>query len=57
MVLEIEPRLRKIRGYRYLNLLRMKMRDEIQRRQEKDAIASPTSDDLTKVIHATTLEI
>lgn len=34
-LLEIEPRLNKIRGYRYLNLLRVKMQDEIKKRQEK----------------------
>jgi len=56
-LLEIEPRLHKIRGYRYLNLLKMKMRDEIKRRQEKKAVTAPTSDDLTAEIHSTIPEI
>ncbi len=56
-LLEIEPRLHKIRGYRYLNLLRMKMRDEIKKRQEKQALGSATIDDLPAGIHSTTPEI
>lgn len=32
---EIEPRLKKIRGYRYLNVLRFKMQEEIKKRQEE----------------------
>jgi len=34
-LLEIEPNLRKIRGFRYLNILRHKMKQEIKKRQEK----------------------
>jgi transposase-like protein len=34
-LLEIEPRLNKVRGHRYLHLLRHKMKQEIKRRQEK----------------------
>ncbi len=34
-LLEIEPNLKKIRGYRYLNVLRFKMREDIKKRQEK----------------------
>ncbi len=56
-LLEIEPRLHKIRGYRYLNLLRVKMRDEIKKRQEKQAVVAPTIDDLGAGIHITTPEI
>lgn len=55
-LLEIEPRLHKIRGYRYLNLLRLKMRDEIKKRQEKQAVAASTINDLAAGIHSTTLK-
>jgi len=34
-LLEIEPHLNRIRGFRYLNLLRLKMKEEIKKRQEK----------------------
>lgn len=34
-LLEIEPRLNKIKGYRYLKLLRLKMKEEIKKRKEK----------------------
>ena len=34
-LMEIEPNLRKIRGFRYLNILRHKMKQEIKKRQEK----------------------
>lgn len=32
-LLEIEPRLNKVNGWRYLKLLRVKMREEIKKRQ------------------------
>ncbi|MBU4311132.1 MAG: hypothetical protein KJ706_00220 [Candidatus Omnitrophica bacterium] len=32
-LLEIEPNLRKIRGFRYLNILRHRMKQEIEKRQ------------------------
>lgn len=35
-LLEIEPRLNRIKGYRYLKLLRLKMKEEIKKRQEKE---------------------
>ena len=50
-LLEIELRLHKIRGYRYLNLLRMKLREEIKGQQEKQPLGSATSDDLAAGIH------
>jgi len=34
-LLQIEPNLRKIRGYRYLHLLRFKLKEEIQKRQKE----------------------
>jgi len=56
-LLEIEPRLNRIRGHHYLNLLRVKMRDEIKKRQEKRTITAPTIDDLGEEIHSSALEI
>lgn len=50
-LLEIEPRLNKIYGYRYLNLLKMKLREEIKTRREKQPLESATSDDLAVSIH------
>ena len=45
-LLELEPRLHKVYGYRHLNLLRMKLREEIKTRQEKQALGSVVSNDL-----------
>lgn len=42
-LMEIEPRLRKIRGFRYLNVLRYKMQEEIKKRQRN---RSPAQQDL-----------
>ena len=56
-LLEIEPRLHRIHGYRYLNVLRMKMREEIKNRQEKQDFRDLTSDDLTVEIHSATTGI
>ena len=50
-LLELEPRLHKIYGYRHLNLLRMKLREEIKKRQEKHPLGNATSDDLAVSIH------
>jgi len=50
-LLELEPRLRKVYGYRHLNLLRMKLREEIKARQEKQPLGNPVSDDLAVSIH------
>ena len=55
-LLEIEPRLHKIRGYRYLNLLRMKLQEEIKGQQEKQPLGSATSDDLAAGIHQSITE-
>jgi transposase-like protein len=56
-LLEIEPRLHKIRGYRYLHLLRIKMRDEIKKRQEKQAVGCATIDDPVTGRHLSTPEV
>ena len=50
-LLEIEPGLNRIRGYRYLNLLRMKMRQEIEKHQKKTASECPRRDDLMAGVH------
>jgi transposase-like protein len=50
-LLEIEPRLNRIRGYRYLKLLRMKMLKEIEKCQKKIAPGCLRSDDLAAGIH------
>ena len=50
-LLELEPRLNKVYGYRHLNLLRMKLREEIKKRQEKQPLGNATIDDLAVSIH------
>ena len=50
-LLELEPRLHKVYGYRHLNLLRMKLREEIKTRQEKQPLGSAVSEDLAMSIH------
>lgn len=50
-LLALESRLHKLYGYRHLNLLRMKLREEIKTRQEKQDLGSPTSDDFAVSIH------
>lgn len=43
-LMDIEPRLRKIRGYRYLNVLRLKLREIIAvRTKKKTTVAAPES--------------
>ena len=37
-LLVIEPRLRKIRGFRYLKILRYKMQEEIRKRREQQTM-------------------
>ena len=56
-LLEIEPNLQRIRGFQYLNLLRVKMREEIKLRQKKQGVGSSTSEDLMAGIHNDTLKI
>lgn len=56
-LLEIEPSLQRIRGFQYLNLLRIKMREEIKLRQKKQAIENPTSEELVAGIHNDTLKV
>ena len=50
-LLELESRLQKVRGFRYLNLLRAQLQQEIVKRQKIQALGNATSDDLTAGIH------
>jgi len=50
-LLALEPRLQKMRGFRYLKLLRAQLQQEIAKRQKKQALGNATSDDLTTGIH------
>lgn len=49
-LLALEPRLQKIRGFRYLKLLRSKLQEEVMRRQEKQPLEYPTNEDLIEEI-------
>lgn len=55
-LLALEPRLQKIRGFRYLNLLRAQLQQEIVKRQKIQALGNVTSDELGVGIHITTPE-
>lgn len=50
-LLELEPRLRRVRGSRYLKLLKVKLREELERRQKKQPPGCPTDEDLGVGIH------
>jgi len=55
-LLALEPRLQKMRGFRYLKLLRAQLQQEIAKRQKIQGIGSATNDDLSAGIHITTPE-
>ena len=55
-LLEMEPRLPKIKRFRYLKLLRMKLQEEVGKRQGKQGLGSPVSDALAVGIHITAPE-
>jgi transposase-like protein len=50
-LLALEPRLQKMRGFRYLKLLRAQLKQEIAKRQKIQALGNATSDDLAAGIH------
>jgi transposase-like protein len=50
-LLALEPRLHKLYGFRYLSLLRMKLREEVNQRRKKQALEGSTNDDLTAGMH------
>jgi len=56
-LLSLEPRLQKVRGFRYLKLLQSKLQEEVMRRQEKQPLECVTNEDLMAGIHTTTPEI
>lgn len=56
-LLALEPRLRKIRGYRHLNLLKTKLQEEVEKRRKKQGLDSSVSDVVAVGIHQTTPEI
>lgn len=55
-LLALEPRLQKMRGFRYLKLLRTQLQQEVAKRKKIQALGNATSDDLTTGIHITTPE-
>jgi putative transposase len=56
-LLELEPRLRKVCGFRSLKLLKEKLRQEAEKREKKQPIECATIDDSGMGIHLTTPEI
>lgn len=50
-LLALEPRLRKVKGFRALKLLREKLREESARRRKNALVGASTSDDLATGIH------
>jgi transposase-like protein len=50
-LLALEPRLSRVKGFRHLRLLRMKLQEEVARRQKKQPLECSTSDDLGVGIH------
>lgn len=55
-LLALEPRLQKTRGFRYLNLLRAQLQQEIAKRQKIQALGNATSDELAAGIHQSIIE-
>lgn len=56
-LLALEPRLNKVRGYRHLGMLRMKLREEAGWREKKQPLECSINDDRGVGIHLTTPEI
>jgi transposase-like protein len=52
-LLALEPRLNKVKGFRHLNLLQMKLREETERRKKKQPLECSINDDLGAGIHLT----
>lgn len=53
-LLALEPRLNKVKGFRYLYLLQTKLREEIERRRKKQPMEGSINDDLGVGIHLST---
>jgi transposase-like protein len=56
-LLELEPRLRKIRGFRHLKLLKERLRQEAEKREKKQPLECDISDEVGVGIHQSTPEI
>lgn len=56
-LLALEPRLNKVKGFRYLNLLQMRLREEVGRRNKKQPLECSINDDLEVGIHLSTSKI
>lgn len=56
-LLALEPRLNKIRGFRHLKLLRMKLLEEVATRQKKEPLECLTTNDPVTSIHSTMPEM
>ena len=55
-LLELEPRLPKMKRFRYLKLLRIKLQEEVAKRQRRQGSGGSASNDLVAGIHITTPE-
>lgn len=53
-LLELEPRLQKMRGSRHLKLLQMRLREEVEKHEKKQGLECSVSNDLGVGIHQTT---
>jgi transposase-like protein len=56
-LLELEPRLNKVKGFRYLKLLKMRLKEEVLMLQKKEPTGCVINDDLSTGIHLTTVEV
>ena len=56
-LLELEPRLNRVKGFRYLNLLKTKLCEEVEKHRKKQPLERPVSEDLGGGIHITTSKI
>ena len=55
-LLELEPRLNRVKGFQYLKILKMRLKEEVAQRQKKEAVGCAMSDDLSTGIHLTIVE-
>jgi transposase-like protein len=56
-LLAIEPHLKRIRGFRYLKLLRARLQEEIQKDRKKEPLGCSINEDLGAGIHLTTPQV
>ena len=55
-LLELEPRLNRVKGFRYLKLLKMRLKEEVLRLQKKELAGCVINDDLSTVVHLATID-